>query len=100
MIRWLHKRRLLAILSSTKDLLLESKKDGWPDISPAETILEIDELIAYISNPDENILPKYARLLYVVTGPLQEIAISNGWHDSYLSLAKKYDKLEYVIKRK
>ncbi len=100
MIRWLHKRRLLAILSSTKDLLLDSKKDGWPDVSPAETILEIDELIAHISNPDENILPKDARLLCMVTGPLQEIAISNGWHDNYLSLAQKYDKLEYLIKRK
>ena len=70
-----------------------------PTYSPSETVLEIDELIAYILNSKKN-LPEYALLLYLPTGPLQEIAISNGWHDRYLFLSEKYDHLEYLIKRK
>jgi hypothetical protein len=82
------KKELLAVLSTTKELVLKSKNDGWPDVSPIDTALEIDELIAYILNPEKNTIPEYASILYAPTGSLQEIAMSNGWHDDYLSLSE------------
>lgn len=103
MIKWYRKHRakaLLAVLNTTKEFVIESTEEGWSDISPVETTLQIDELIAYIINPDKNIFPEEGNVLYAPTGSVQEIAIANGWHDDYLSLAERYDSLEYLIKRK
>jgi hypothetical protein len=33
------------------------------------------------------------RLLFAPTASLQELAISNGWSGSYMSLAKRFDEL-------
>jgi hypothetical protein len=33
------------------------------------------------------------RVLFLPTGPLQDIAIDSGWHDEYLVLARRADQL-------
>ena len=89
---------LVSILSTTKELLTRSKNDGFPD-DPIEVAEAIDKMISFILNPNENQLPEFATIYFAPTGPLQDIAWSNGWHDAYLELAKAYDKLEYIIKK-
>ena len=44
-------------------------------------------------------LPEYWSILFAPTGPIQEIAISNGWHDPYMKLAEEFDKLAHLLKK-
>ena len=32
-------------------------------------------------------------VLFLPTGPLQDIAIDSGWHDNYMTLASRFDDL-------
>ena len=97
MDNWKPKLRLLSVLAVTKELLLRSKNEGWPDESPNEAAQEIDRIISHVFEPQQNPLPQFALILYAPTGPIQEIAMSNGWHDAYLALSEEYDRLEYLI---
>ncbi|UCD88619.1 MAG: hypothetical protein JSW04_09090 [Desulfobacterales bacterium] len=98
MDHWKPKLKLLSVLSTTKELLLRSKNEGWPDEEPSEFAIEIDKIISHIFNPKENPLPEFASILYAPTGPIQEIAMSNGWHGAYIALSEEYDNLEYLIR--
>jgi hypothetical protein len=98
MDNWKPKLKLLSVLSTTKEFLLRSKYEGWPDEKPNDTALEIDKIISHILHPEQNPLPKFASILYLPTGSIQEIAMSNGWHDAYMSLSEEYDDLAYLIK--
>ena len=97
MDKWKPKLKLLSVLATTKELLLRSKNEGWPDENPNEAAQEIDKVISHIFEPKKNPLPQFALILYTPTGPIQEIAMSNGWHDAYLALSEEYDNLEYLI---
>jgi hypothetical protein len=98
MDNWKPKLKLLTVLSTTKEFLLRSKYEGWPDEKPNDTAIEIDKIISHIFHPEQNPLPKFVSILYLPTGPIQEIAMSNGWHDAYMSLSEEYDDLAYLIK--
>jgi len=90
--------KLVSVLATTKELLLRSKNEGWPDENPNDIAMEIDKTISHVFEPEQNHLPKFALILYTPTGPIQEIAISNGWHDAYMALSEEYDNLEYLIR--
>ena len=94
---WDDKLKLLSILSTTKEFLMKSPKYGWPDEDAKEIIEIINNIIQHIFNHDQA-MPKYSLILYAPTGPIQEIAISNGWSDIYMKLANEYDKVEYIIR--
>jgi len=97
MNHWEPKLKLLAILSTTKELLLRSPVDGWPDESPIEAAEDIDKMIAFLLEPDKTTLPRFATTFYAPTGPIQEIAMQNGWHNAYMALADEFDVLEYLL---
>ncbi|MEH6631534.1 MAG: hypothetical protein V7776_11930 [Halopseudomonas aestusnigri] len=92
------RQKLITILATTKELLSRSTVQGWPDEDPIEITGLVNETISHVLKPEANPLPEYATILFIVTGPIQEIAISNGWHDAYLLLATEYDDLEYLLK--
>jgi hypothetical protein len=85
---------MLAVLGATRALVAQSLRAGWPDEQPVECAAVLDQMIAHIVNPDGCDVPKYATTQFAPTGPIQEIAISNGWHDVYMKLAAAYDALE------
>ena len=59
-------------------------------------ILELKNYIQRLQNNDFSPIEQLISL-FLPTGDLQEIAISSGWGEEYLSISKKFDKLIQVI---
>ncbi len=90
------KYSLLLCLSATKELLSRSENDGWPDESPVECYKVICGLIDHLFD-DKKPIPEYWSIQFAPTGPIQEIALSNGWHDAYMELSKIWDTHHIVL---
>ena len=61
-----------------------------------ELILELENYIQRLKNSDFSSIEQLISL-FLPTGDLQEIAISSGWGEEYLSISKKFDDLIQVI---
>jgi hypothetical protein len=96
---WNERLRLLAILATTKVLLSHSKEEGFGLERPIDAEQQIDEIIGSVLFKNGKRLPKYWSILFAPTGPLQEIAIANGWSETYLKLSEELDGLEYILKK-
>ncbi len=92
------KLQMLAVLGATRALAAQSPHEGWPDELPTDCVAILDQMMAHIINPSQNNPPEYAGIQFAPTGPIQEIAISNGWHDAYMNLSTEYDRLEKKLK--
>jgi len=83
---------LLAILREVRCLLARPENDfswsGWIDETAA--LGEIDALIAGITSGE---IPELASLkvLFAPAGPIQELSVSSGWGNEFLSLADRFD---------
>jgi hypothetical protein len=97
MDEWPSKLRLISVLATTHVFLSRSTEEGWPDENPQKTALEISQVIAHLFEPSIP-LPEYCSILFAPTGPIQEIAMANKWHDSYLMLSSEFDRLAYLVK--
>ena len=86
-----------SVLETTKELIHRSQHVGWPDEQPIDIANELEQVISALLDPKSVELPKFYRGLFAPTGPVQEIAISNEWHDAYLALSSEYDSLEPVL---
>jgi hypothetical protein len=91
------KLNMLAVLGATRALVVQSEREGWPAEKSAECGVVLDQMMSHVINPKKNVCPKYASIQFAPTGPIQEIAISNGWHDSYMELSAEYDELKKVL---
>jgi len=86
------RRELLEVLRQTRALLARPDNEfmwsSWEDGDAA--LAEVDGLIERI---EAGGLPFRAAitLLFTVTGPIQETAISSGWGDEFLVLADRCD---------
>ena len=96
-LRQTPKQKLVSILADTKELVLRSKYHGWLDVNPEEVAHEIDDLISHILQPSQFPLPEFTLALFAPTGPIQEVAIANRWHDAYMILSEEFDNLVYLI---
>jgi hypothetical protein len=100
MDKWPPKLKLISVLATTNYFLSQSKKEGWPDENPEKTAKEIDSMIAHLFEPTHHTLPDYWSILFAPTGAIQEIAIANGWSETYMKLAKEYDGLACLLNDK
>ncbi|MEW5872857.1 MAG: hypothetical protein AB1894_26595 [Chloroflexota bacterium] len=89
--------QMLAILGATRALVAQSLHHGWPDESLAECIAVLDKMMTSIINPTDYRTPEYACIQFAPTGPIQEIAIANGWHEAYMTLSGEFDRLESIL---
>jgi len=86
-------QRLLDVLRDTRALLARPENDfswsSWTDTDHA--LGEIDRLIATIESgaPWQ---PHAASVLFLPTGPIQEVSLSSGWGNEFLTLAARFDK--------
>lgn len=85
---------LLSILMAARLLLSRPDNDftwsSWEDRDAA--LAEVDGLIADMkagAGPDVDTI----RLLFSVTGPLQEVSLSSGWAERFVLLAERVDGL-------
>ncbi len=94
---WTPEFKLMSVLATTKEYLARSELAGLPDEDPREAIEDLDELISHLLDPAANPAPEFYRVLFAPTGPIQEIAMANDWHDEYAALSAEYDGLEHLI---
>jgi hypothetical protein len=59
---------------------------GWNDASDARQ--EIDEILRGLAKGE---IPRVATVMFLPTGPLQELGTSSGWGDEFLELADQFD---------
>ena len=84
---------LAAVLAEARRLVSRPDNDfawsGWADASAA--IREIEAMLLLLHN---GILPDRTELkvLFAPTGPLQEVSLSSGWADEFLTLARSFDE--------
>lgn len=82
------------VLRETLGLVERSEHAGWPDEEPAECAQILREMVSCLDDAAVGVCPRYAAIQFLPTGPVQEIAMANGWHDDYMRLAKLYDELQ------
>ena len=81
---------LIAVMRDARDLLARPDNDfAWSSWEDREAALaEVDEHIATLergSVPDLSVL-------FLPTGPIQEVSLSSGWGSEFLSLAERFDR--------
>ncbi len=83
---------LIAVMEETRTFLARPDNDfAWSSWKDATTALrEIDGLISRLK---QGVLPPRLALtvLFLVTGPIQEVSVSSGWGKQFLALAKRFD---------
>jgi hypothetical protein len=67
----------------------------WDDARRA--VSEIDSHIAAIEREDYSRLPDLT-LLFAPTGSIQEVSVSSGWGDQFLTMADRFDKAAAEIR--
>lgn len=85
-------QNLLEILREAGEFLARPDNDfswsSWGDATAA--LRDIDSLITQIESGS---LPKRldVSVLFAPTGPMQEVSVSSGWGQDFLSLAERFD---------
>lgn len=78
MDEWPDRLKLLSVLSTTLLLLENSEHEGWGLESPKETAQELSSFIKHIHFERRQIDILNLKVLFMVTGPIHEIAMQNG----------------------
>ncbi|MDG6108062.1 hypothetical protein Daura_45495 [Dactylosporangium aurantiacum] len=81
---------LLAVLADVRAMLARPGNDySWSSFVDAEAALEeIDAAVAVVLSGGT---PTACHVLFAPTGPIQEVALSSGWGDEFLTLAARFD---------
>jgi hypothetical protein len=83
---------LAEVLRAAKTLLARPGNDyswsSWQDADAATR--ELDGLIQAVESGTLPARPDIA-VLFLPTGPIQEVSLSSGWGDEFLTLATKFD---------
>jgi hypothetical protein len=82
---------LKSILERTIELLAKSEASDWTTFTPEEVAQDLARASRAIETGTTIDKDKLA-MHFTPTGPLQEIAMSNGWADEYLKLAEEFDQ--------
>lgn len=84
---------LLSVLSRARSLLSSSDNDfiwsTWADQTAATA--DIDSWIDKIKDDCSSDISQL-KLLFAPTGGIQEVAVSSGWGEEYLALARSFDE--------
>ena len=85
-------QKLVEVLRDARQFLSRTDNDfSWSSWKDAPTALrEIDDIIARLTSDD---MPKRAdlELLFLPTGPIQEVSVSSGWGPEFLDLSTRFD---------
>jgi len=88
----LKRQALLQVLRDTRALLARPENNfDWSSWGSVEAALrEMDALIECVCNGAEPDAQQLA-VLFAPTGPIQEVSLSSGWADTFLTLAERLD---------
>jgi hypothetical protein len=82
---------LLDVMLEARRLVALPDNDfSWSSFIDQETALEeLDDCIAHLREGDE--WAAGMTVLFLPTGPLQEVSLSSGWGDEFIALATRFD---------
>ena len=82
---------LIDVFEKARELVSREGNDfswsTWEDRDAA--LVEINAILTALGAGD---VPPYAKVLFLPTGPLQELSLSSGWGDEFISLANWFDE--------
>jgi hypothetical protein len=83
---------LLDVMLETRRLIARPDNDfTWSSFIDQQSAL--DEIDAFISElREERASPRRMAMLFLPTGPLQEVSLSSGWGDEFVALADRFDR--------
>jgi hypothetical protein len=86
---------LLDVLEEAKALVSRPENDfAWSTWKDREHALgEIDSYITKVKKGDRSVYSDL-RMLFAPTGDLQEVSLSSGWAQEFLTLASRFDAAE------
>ena len=83
--------QLIDVFEKAREYVLRDDNDfswsGWDGVD--EAIEEVDAILATLRNRR---LIAEATILFLPTGPLQELSLSSGWGDEFIALANWFDE--------
>ena len=83
--------KLIAVFEEARRLASLPGNDfswsGWEEASDAQ--VELDAILGHLRAGS---LSSYMDIVFLPTGPLQELSLSSGWGDEFVSLADRYDE--------
>jgi hypothetical protein len=85
-------QRLIEVLWEAREFLARADNDfawsSWKDAPAA--LREIDGIVSRIESGH---MPKRSdiELLFLPTGPIQEVSVSSGWGQEFVELASRFD---------
>ena len=89
---------LLEVMGDLKRLISLPTNDyswsSWPD--QASALREIDSIFARLRNGDESAVG-VMEVLFLPTGPAQEVSLSSGWGDEFLTIAERFDRAKVTV---
>lgn len=89
-----NRTKLIEILREARALLARPDNDfawsSWKDAPAA--LREIDDIISRIKS-DEMPKRREIRVLFLPTGPIQEVGINSGWGQEFIELASRFDQV-------
>jgi hypothetical protein len=85
-------QKLVSILREAEDFLKRPTNDfAWSTWdNAAEALREIDGFISRIESGDMSKRTDL-EILFMPTGPIQEVSVSSGWGQEFLVLAERFD---------
>ena len=81
---------LLTLLRRCRDLVAQSEDSVWSCMSAKDILKSLDDSIHRLER-SSTVEIDQLRFLFVVTGPLQETSMSNGWAEEFIVLAERFD---------
>jgi hypothetical protein len=85
------RRELVDVLRECRALLARPDSDylwsSWEDADAA--LEEVDGIIAAIEQGEP--LSRWWSVIFAPTGPMQEVSLSSGWGDAFITLANRWD---------
>lgn len=87
---------LIQVLEDARALLARPDNDfAWSSFRDLdEAVSEIDAHILAVRTGDQSKKRLDLQVLFAPTGPIQEVSLSSGWADQYLSLASRFDAVQ------
>lgn len=82
---------LVTVLKRTQAWVVQSSDSDWAALSVTEIAAVLDREICALGLTGELIDKDELALLFSPTADIQEIAVSNGWHQRYLVLSTIFD---------
>ena len=92
-------KKLIMALREVIDLLFRSNHSDWTELTPMEIISHLVDDIASLEDTGRPADAERVQLYFLPTACIQEIAMENGWSDSYMRLAAIVDDSTWRLSR-